>query len=246
MAAALVGGSIGGSEMTPREITDPAAGGGRTERSWLRAVPADGAAVAHYSAISILLADDHAFVRRSLRGVLDSDGELQVVGEAADLTTAMRQVQAQGPHVLILDVGVPAGSILGVIRDLRTRAREVLAAGASAYVLTDWAERDLGRAVRAAARGESFIAPELEQLIRVYESGSDGLSGRELEVLRLIGLGHTNSEIGGLLGLSVRTVESHRASIHRKLGLTTRAELVRYALSRGLLAAELASDARAR
>ena len=263
MAAALVGGSIGGSEMTPREITDPAAGGGRTERSWLRAVPADGAAVAHYSAISILLADDHAFVRRSLRGVLDPDGELQVVGEAADLTTAMRQVQAQGPHVLILDVGVPAGSILGVIRDLRTRApetaivvttmtddprfaREVLAAGASAYVLTDWAERDLGRAVRAAARGESFIAPELEQLIRVYESGSDGLSGRELEVLRLIGLGHTNSEIGGLLGLSVRTVESHRASIHRKLGLTTRAELVRYALSRGLLAAELASDARAR
>jgi two-component system response regulator NreC len=79
-------------------------------------------------------------------------------------------------------------------------------------------------------------------LLRIYANGPDGLSLREVEVLRLIGLGYTNTEIGERLALSVRTVESHRASIHRKLGLTTRAELVRYALRRGLLAPELAAD----
>jgi two-component system response regulator NreC len=250
--------------MSPPATKDHPRGGGEgNERGWLRAVPAELSGAAGDAPISILLADDHAFVRRSLRALLESDGELQVVGEAADLPMAMRQVQTQGPHVLILDVGMPAGSILSVIRELRSRApetaivvttmtddprfaREVLLAGASAYVLTDSADRDLGRAVRSAARGESFIPPELEQLIRVYDRGADGLSGREIEVLRLIGLGHTNSEIGELLSLSVRTVESHRASIHRKLGLSTRAELVRYALGRGLLAPELANELRTR
>ena len=265
MAGAASPGSIYGPPMTPPPITDhPPGGANASERGWLRAVPAELSGAVGDAPISILLADDHAFVRRSLRALLDSDAELRVVGEAADLPMAMRQVQTQGPHVLVLDVGMPAGSILRVIRELRSRApetaivvttmtddprfaREVLAAGASAYVLTDSADRDLGRAVRSAAHGESFIPPELKQLMRVHKGGAaDGLSGRETEVLRLIGLGHTNAEIGELLALSVRTVESHRASIHRKLRLSTRAELVRYALRRGLLDPELANDTRTR
>lgn len=229
--------------------------------SWLRALPRDGEKTA--GTISILLADDHAFVRRSLRALLDSTGELDVVGEAGDVAAALRQVQTHEPNVLVLDIGMPSGAILGVIRELRARApdtavvvttmlddprfaREILAAGACGFVLTDAADRDLALAVRAAASGESFVSTELAQVMRVYESHGDGLTTREIEVLRLIGLGHTNSEIGELLALSVRTVESHRASIHRKLGLSTRAELVRYALRRGLLAPELESEGRVR
>jgi two-component system response regulator NreC len=229
--------------------------------SWLRAVPLRGEQVT--TTISILLADDHDFLRRSLRALLDSDGELEVVGEAHNVAAAVRQAQTQEPNVLILDIGMPSGAILGVIRELHARAphtavvvttmlddarfaREILAAGASGFVLTDAADRDLALAVRAAAAGEGFISAELAQLMHVYESGGDGLTTREIEVLRLIGLGHTNSEIGELLTLSVRTVESHRASIHRKLGLSTRAELVRYALRRGLLAPELESGGRVR
>jgi two-component system response regulator NreC len=226
--------------------------------SWLRALPRDPDA----PGISIMLADDHEFLRRSLRTLLDADGELDVVGEASDVAGAIRQVAAQQPNVLVLDIGMPSGTILGAIRELRARtpetavvvttmlddarfAREILAAGASGYVLTDAADRDLAAAVRAAANGESFVSVELTQLLRVYESPRDGLTTREVEVLRLIGLGHTNTEIGDLLALSVRTVESHRASIHRKLGLSTRAQLVRYALGRGLLAPELESAGRA-
>jgi two-component system response regulator NreC len=264
MAVAAAAGSIVESPMRPPAITEPPESVARaSEHGWLRAVPPDAAEASAETPINILLADDHTFVRRSLRALLDADRELQVVGEAADLAMAVRQAQSQGPHVLVLDVGMQAGAILSVIRELRARApetaivvttmtddprfaREVLYAGASAYVLTDSADRDLATAVHAAARGEQFIPSELAQLMRVYESGVDALSGREIEVLRLIGLGHTNSEIGELLSLSVRTVESHRASIHRKLGLTTRAELVRYALRRGLLAPELSTDVRGR
>ncbi|MGD0197344.1 MAG: response regulator transcription factor [Solirubrobacteraceae bacterium] len=244
-------------------ITHPHPNGATSESGWLRSVPTTLIEVDGQATISILLADDHAFVRRSLRALLDSDRALEVVGESSDVQVAMRDVEAHSPHVLVLDVGMPGGSVLAAIRELRARApetavvittmlddprfaREAIAAGAHAYVLTDTADRDLPLAVRAAARGESFVSPELEQLLRIYDKGPDGLSCREVEVLRMIGLGYTNTEIGDLLALSVRTVESHRASIHRKLGLTTRAELVRYALRRGLLAPELATDSAAR
>ena len=240
--------------MAPRAAIDIQDGHG-----WLRTLPRDPDA----RGISIMLADDHEFLRRSLRTLLDADGELDVVGEANDVAGAIRQVASQQPNVLVLDIGMPNGTILGAIRELRARtpetavvvttmlddarfAREILAAGASGYVLTDAADRDLAAAVRAAANGESFVSVELTQLLRIYESPRDGLTTREVEVLRLIGLGHTNTEIGDLLALSVRTVESHRASIHRKLGLSTRAQLVRYALGRGLLAPELESAGRAR
>ena len=220
----------------------------------LRAVPNDTAApFRDAAAIRVLLADDHAFVRRSLRTLLDGESELDVVAEASDVPMVMRHVQTHRPHVLVLDVSMPGGPILTAIRELRTRApetaivvttmlddprfaREAIAAGAAAYVLKDSADRDLPEAIRRAARGESFIAPELAPMLAAYGTRTDGLTKRELDVLRLIALGHTNSEIAGLLSLSVRTIETHRANIHRKLGLATRAELVRYALRRGLLA----------
>jgi two-component system response regulator NreC len=200
-----------------------------------------------------VLADDHAFVRRSLRTLLESDETLNVVDEASDIAMVMRHVQSHLPHVLVLDISMPGGSILTALRELRALApgtaivvttmlddpgfaREAIGAGASAYVLKDAAARDLPEAIRAATRGESFIAPELTPLLAAYGDSADGLSKRELDVLNLIALGHTNTETAARLQLSVRTVESHRAHIHRKLGLATRAELVRYALRRGLLA----------
>jgi two-component system response regulator NreC len=202
--------------------------------------------------IRVLLADDHAFVRRGLRALLDADAELEVVAEANDVSTVMHHVKAYHPRVLVLDVSMPGGAVLLAVRELRAKApetaivvttmlddprfaREAIAAGATGYVLKDSADRDLPEAVRRAARGGHFVSAELEPVLAAYEDARDGLSRRELDVLRLIGLGHTNNEIAGLLQISVRTVETHRANIHRKLGLTTRAELVRYALRRGLL-----------
>lgn len=259
MAASPSIGSIAGSLMAEPPLTDLHHNGSLGERGWLATLSTDVAGGAPATTISVLLADDHAFVRRGLRALLDSDRELDVVAEANDVPMVIRHVEEHSPRVLVLDIGMPGGSILAAIRELRVRApetaivvttmlddprfaREALAAGASGYVLKDSADRDLAGAVRAAAHGESFVSPELAPLLRIYANGPDGLSLREVEVLRLIGLGYTNTEIGERLALSVRTVESHRASIHRKLGLTTRAELVRYALRRGLLAPELAAD----
>jgi DNA-binding NarL/FixJ family response regulator len=124
-------------------------------------------------------------------------------------------------------------------------AREALAAGASGCVLKDDADRDLLEAIRRAARGESFIAAPVASALKVHDSERELLSTREQAVLRLIALGHTNPEIGQMLQISVRTVETHRAHIRRKLGLKTRAELVRYAVRRGLLAAPTSDNVRA-
>ena len=204
--------------------------------------------------IKVILADDHAGVRRSLRLMLDREDDVEVIAEAADLSTVMRKVPHHVPHVLVLDLGMPNGSSIETIRALRERipeteivvltmdispafAQEALAAGAIGFVLKDRSDSELPAAVRAAARGGEYVSPQvaarLEALRRVVNG--DGLSPRETEVLRLIALGHTNAEIGQKLHLSTRTVETHRSHILHKLGLTTRAELVQHALRRGLL-----------
>jgi two-component system, NarL family, response regulator NreC len=216
--------------------------------------PGSGSA-ARRTPISVVLADDHAFMRRSLRLLLDGGAEFEVVAEASDIPTVLLHVRGLLPHVLVLDLTMPDGSSLTTIRRLRSEvpnteivattmtddprlASEAIAAGASGYVLKDDAHRDLPEAVRRAARGESFVTPRLGSVLAAYTDGdTDRLSEREVDVLRLIALGHTNAEVGRLLKISVRTVETHRAHIHRKLGLSTRAQLVRYALRRGLLAA---------
>ena len=204
-------------------------------------------------AIRVVLADDHAVVRRGLRLVLEGDGEFEVVAEAADVDGARRYVHGHHPDVLVLDLNMPGGSSLEAIPGIRAQspetqivvltmqddpeyAREALAGGAVGYVLKEAAEVELVEAVRCAASGEGYLNPRLGARVAAAPTGPpDDLSQRELDVLRLIALGHTNSEIGEQLYLSIRTVETHRSHIQQKLRLNTRSELVRYALERGLV-----------
>ena len=203
--------------------------------------------------ITIVLADDHAVVRSALRMLLDAEPDLQVVAEAGDVESAVRYTRGHKPRVLILDLNMPGGPSLAAIPAIQeaspeTRivvltmqsesafAREAMQAGVLGYILKEAADAELVKAVRMAAGGDTYLQPELGARLAAEPPGPpDDLSERELEVLRLIALGHTNTEIAGELYLSVRTVESHRAHIQQKLRLTKRSELVRYALERDLL-----------
>lgn len=206
--------------------------------------------------IQIVLADDHAVVRSGLRLLLDAEPGFEVVAEAGDLDSARRYVRGHNPDVLVLDLNMPGGSSLEAIPDIRTEspdtqivvltmqqepafARHALGAGAIGYVLKEAADDELVEAVRRAAAGESYLNPRLgaHMAAEPPPGPPDDLSERELEVLRLIALGHTNAEIAEQLYLSVRTVETHRAHIQQKLSLSSRAELVGYALRRGLVTA---------
>ncbi len=205
--------------------------------------------------IRIVLADDHAVVRSGLRMVLETESDLEVVAEAGDVESARRYVRGHHPDVLVLDLNMPGGSSLEAIPEIRAEspgtqivvltmqqepafAREALGGGALGYVLKEAADDELVEAVRRAAAGESYLTPRLGARIASEPPPGppDDLSDRELDVLRLIALGHTNSEIAGQLYLSVRTVETHRSHIQQKLRVSTRAELVGYALERGLIA----------
>ncbi|HET6506075.1 MAG TPA: response regulator transcription factor [Baekduia sp.] len=208
--------------------------------------------------ISIVLADDHAVVRRGLRLVLDGEDDLEVLAEAGTIDDAVRLVKAHRPDVVVLDLNMPGSvaSSLDVLPTLASEApdtrvvvltmqedpqyaRTALAAGANAYVLKEGADTELVEAIRHAAAGQVYLHPQLGARIAAAPAEPSGppddLTEREVEVLRLIALGHTNAEIGKQLFLSVRTVESHRAHIQQKLRRTTRAELVRYALDHGLV-----------
>jgi two-component system response regulator NreC len=206
------------------------------------------------AAVRIVLADDHVVVRSALRMLLEAEPEFEVVSEAGDAEEAARKVRGHHPQVLVLDINMPGGSGLAAVPKIREEspetqvvvltmqnepafAREAMQAGALGYVLKEAADAQLVQAVRMAAAGETYLQPELGARLAAEPDGGtpDDLSERELEVLRLIALGHTNSEIAEQLFLSVRTVESHRAHIQQKLRLTTRSELVRYALERGLV-----------
>ena len=207
-------------------------------------------------AITIVLADDHEVVRAGLRMLLEAEPGFAVVSEAGDVALTERRVAAHRPRVLVLDVNMPDGSSLPAIPRLRaaspeTRivvltmqndpelAREALRAGATGFVLKESAKEELLHAVRLAAEGRTYLNPELGAKLAAEapaaSSGPDDLSARELEVLRLIALGHTNGEIAAQLYLSVRTVESHRAHIQQKTQKSSRAELVAYARDKGLL-----------
>jgi two-component system response regulator NreC len=203
--------------------------------------------------ISIVLADDHEVVRAGLRLLLQNEEGMHVIGEAGDVPGALRLVQTRRPDVLVLDLNMPGSPSLSAIATVKDTcavvvltmqsdpvfAREALQAGARAYVLKEAAGAELVTAVRAAAAGGTYLNPHLGALIAVEPSPSsvepDDLSDRERDVLRLLALGHTNAEIGDRLFLSVRTVETHRSHIQRKLDRTTRADLVRYAIEHGLI-----------
>jgi two-component system response regulator NreC len=181
---------------------------------------------------------------------------MQVVAEAGDVPDAERLTRAHRPSVLVLDLNMPGGSSLEAIPRLREQAqqtaivvltmqddpafaRRALQEGALGFVLKEAADEELLEAIRLAARGETYLNPRLGARLAtqpVEASGPpDDLTDREVEVLRLIALGHTNAEIGRQLYLSTRTVETHRAHIQQKLRRSSRAELVRYALEHNLV-----------
>lgn len=204
-------------------------------------------------AIKIVLADDHAVVRSALRLLLDAEEDMEVVAEAGDIEATIRYVRGHKPDVLILDLNMPGGPSITAVPDLHKAspetgivvltmqsepayARQAIQSGVLGYVLKEAVDEELVNAVRLASEGRTYLQPELgARLAADPGEDPDGLSNRELDVLRLIALGHTNSEIAEQLFLSVRTVESHRAHIQQKLRLSKRSELVRYALERGLL-----------
>ena len=205
------------------------------------------------SSIKLVLADDHAVVRSGLRMLLDAEDDFVVVAEAGEIDAARRKVLAYKPDVLVLDLNMPGPPSLPAIPDLATAtavvvltmqndpafAREAFQAGARGYVLKEAADAELVEAVRAAAAGRTYLNPSMGARMAAAPlepaGRPDGLSDRELEILRLIALGHTNAEIGQQLFLSVRTVESHRSHIQQKTGRGSRAELVQYALSHRLV-----------
>jgi two-component system response regulator NreC len=204
--------------------------------------------------IRIVIADDHSMVRHGLHLVLENESDFEVVAEAVDLESARRCVRGHRPDVLVLDLNMPGGASIDEIpailadspetkivvltmQDQPAYARRALSIGALGYVLKEAADAELVRAVRAAARGEQYLNPQLGA--RVAAEGPPGppggMSEREAEVLAMIALGRTNSQIAHEMFLSVRTVEKHRAHIQQKLTLSDRSELVRYALDHGLL-----------
>jgi two-component system, NarL family, response regulator NreC len=210
------------------------------------------------SRIRVVVVDDHAVVRSGLRRVLDAEPDIETVGEAANAERAIYESIEQQPDVVLMDVvmpgksgieglpgllrAVPAAKVLILsMQDDPRYVREAFDAGASGYVLKEAADAEVVGAVRAVARGEHYVHPALGARMIAAEADerrraeADPLSDREREVLRLLALGHTNQEIAGQLYISVRTAETHRAHIMQKLQLSSRAELVRYALSHGVL-----------
>jgi two-component system, NarL family, response regulator NreC len=208
--------------------------------------------------IRAIVVDDHAVVRSGIKLLLDREDDIEVVGEAGSAKDAIFEVRAQKPDVLLLDVVMPGESGIEVLpkllkessetkvlvlsmQDDPSYVREAFAAGASGYVLKEAADEEVVAAVREIASGGSYVHPALGARMVAAEAAeraaaeADPLSEREREVLRLLALGHTNQEISKLLFISVRTAETHRAHIMQKLRISTRAELVRYALAHGLL-----------
>jgi two-component system response regulator NreC len=222
----------------------------------LAAVPADvpPEGASETSETTIVLADDHTVMRSALRMLLDAEDDFEVVAEAGTAEDAVRYVRGHKPTVLILDLNMPGGSSLEAIPEIREAspateivvltmqnepafARRALQAGVRGYVLKEAADAELVQAVRSAAAGDTYLQPALGARLAAGADGrqADELSDRERDVLRLIALGHTNAEVAEQLYISIRTVESHRAHIQQKLRLSTRAELVRYALEHGLV-----------
>lgn len=204
--------------------------------------------------VRLVLADDHTVVRSALHMLLEAEPGFEVVAEAGDAEAALRYVRGHRPDVLVLDLNMPGRPSLEIVPEIERDfpetaililtmqnetefAQRALEAGVSGYVLKEAADTELVQAVRATAAGGTYLQPALgARLAReASQRQEDKLTPREVEVLRLIALGHTNAEIGEQLHLSLRTVEGHRAHIQQKLGLSTRAELVAEALDRGLL-----------
>jgi two-component system response regulator NreC len=210
----------------------------------------------------VLVDDDHAVVRSGIRSLLAAEADFEVVGEASNARDAIFEARALKPDVILLDVVMPGESGIEVLPKLKREApdakvlvlsmqddpryvREAFAQGANGYVLKEAADAEVVGAVREIAAGGDYVHPALGARRVAAEAQAraaaeaDPLSDREREVLRLLALGHTNQEIARQLYISVRTAETHRAHIMQKLGLSTRAELVRHAIAHGLLSEDV-------
>ncbi len=213
--------------------------------------------------IRVALCDDHAVVRGGLRRILSEEAGIEVVGEAGNAADAVALAAAESPDVFVMDLGLPGVNGIEATRQVRDASpatavlvltvhddiaylRRAFDAGASGYLVKDAADVELVLAVRHVAAGEEYVHPSLGAALlstaasRARPSGPGGeLSEREVDVLRLVALGHTNADIAEELFVSVRTVESHRAHVQQKLGFKARADLVRVARESGLIDSDL-------
>ncbi|HTA13465.1 MAG TPA: response regulator transcription factor [Solirubrobacteraceae bacterium] len=203
--------------------------------------------------ISVVIVDDHEVVRDGLAMVIEAAEGIEVLATAGEIDAALRLTRAHRPDVLLLDLLMPGESVMKALPRFAEVApetaiviltmshkpehvREALRAGVRGYVLKEAAGIDLVQAVRFAHEGRTYLSPSLGASMAAQQDGPpDGLAKRELDVLRLLALGHTNAEIAGQLQLSPRTVESYRARIQQKTDRFSRAELVRYAFDNELL-----------
>jgi DNA-binding NarL/FixJ family response regulator len=210
--------------------------------------------------LRILLADDHAIVRQGLKLLIDSQPEMNVIGEAADGDAVVAKAQALRPDVVLMDISMPGTNGLAATRALKQRQpgivvlvltrhddetylQELLRAGASGYVLKQSPPPQLLQAIRAVAAGGIYLDPAItarvaDGLLDRRDEGSRAaaaISDRESEVLRLVAVGHSNKEIADRLNISIKTVEVHKANAMRKLGLTGRVDLIRYGVLQGWL-----------
>lgn len=207
--------------------------------------------------IQVLLADDHTIVRRGVRMLIDSQPDMEVVGEAANGRKALEEASRLRPDIVVMDVSMPElNGIEGTrlicdrLPDTRVVAlsmhkdsvyvREILRAGARGYLLKDSDDEDLLKAIRLVSRGEAFLSPAISDAVltdyrRHVSNPVDLLTSREREILTMVGDGKTNKEIANALNLSVYTVESHRGSVMEKLNLHNTGDIVRFALRNGLI-----------
>ncbi|MQA75244.1 MAG: response regulator [Solirubrobacterales bacterium] len=234
----------------------PARCGGKAARARGDGDVSDAERASEGQTVTVILADDHEIVRDGIRMILESEPNIEVVAEVGDGESARRRTSGLKPDVLVLDLNMPGGSSLPMIPSILEGspdtaiialtmqndpafARAAFRHGARGYVVKRAAARELIQAIREALSGGTYINPQLGARVAAEPEGPPGgLTAREAEVLALIAQGYTNPEIAERLVVSVRTVETHRAAIHRKVGTTNRAELVRYAREHGLVDAQ--------
>ncbi|MDX6473007.1 MAG: hypothetical protein QOK22_1823 [Gaiellaceae bacterium] len=208
--------------------------------------------------VRVLIVDDHAVFRAGLRMLINAEADMEAVGEAGNARDAVFQARALKPDVVLLDVVMPDQSGIDIVptllherpetkvlvlsmQDDPQYVRQAFANGANGYILKEAADTEVVTAIREVAAGNNYVHPTVGARLMAAETAEarradeDPLSDREREVLRLLALGHTNQEISAQLFISVRTAETHRAHIMQKLRLTSRAELVRYAIDQGVL-----------